>query len=87
MGATSALHTRDAIRLARDVVACELLVMSEAMEYQRPLMSGVGIEHAHHAIRTVVERLTHDRSPAPDIAAISTLIEQGSLSTFTPSIA
>jgi histidine ammonia-lyase len=50
-------------------------------------MSGVGIEHAHHAIRTVVERLTHDRSPAPDIAAISTLIEQGSLSTFTPSIA
>lgn len=87
MGATSALHTRDAIRLARDVVACELLVMSEAMEFQRPLMSGVGIEHAHHAIRTVVERLTHDRSPAPDIAAISTLIEQGSLSTFTPSIA
>lgn len=79
MGATSALHARDAVRLARDVVACELLVMAEAIEYQRPLMSGVGVEHAHHSIRTSVARLTNDRSPSPDIAAISALIGEGSL--------
>ncbi len=80
MGATSALHTRDSIQLARDVVASELLVMAEAIEYQRPLASGAGVEQAHRAIRTVVARLTNDRSPSPDIAAISTLIAEGTFS-------
>ncbi len=78
-GSTSALHARDAIRLARDVVACELLVMAQAMEHQRPLLSGVGVEHAHHLIRTVVPKLEADRSPSPDIAAIANLIERGAL--------
>ena len=79
MGATSALHARDAIRLARDVVACELLVMAQAIDHQRPLRSGVGVEHAHHCVRSVVKTLTDDRSLAPDIAAISELIGSGAL--------
>lgn len=79
MGATSALHARDAIRLTRDVIACELLVMAEAIDYQRPLLSGTGVEHAHHLVRMKVKRLTDDRSPAPDIAAISALIAEGAL--------
>ncbi len=86
MGATSALHTRDALRLARDVVACELLVMAEAIEHQRPLTSGVGVEHAHRAIRAVVPRLTEDRSPSPDIATIADVIERGSLAIATLSL-
>lgn len=79
MGTTSALHGRDAIGLARDVVACELLIMAQAIDHQRPLTSGLGVEHAHRAIRAIVAPLTVDRSPSPDIAAISTLIESGSL--------
>ncbi len=77
MGATSALHARDAIRLARDVVACELLVMAQALEFQRPLVSGAGVEGARAIVRTVVAPLTADRSIAPDLAAIAALIARG----------
>ncbi|MSQ90661.1 MAG: histidine ammonia-lyase [Phycisphaerales bacterium] len=77
MGATSALQARDAVRLTRAVVACELLVMAEAIEFQRPLLSGTGVEHAHHRVRTQVMRLGEDRSPSPDIAAISAMILDG----------
>lgn len=77
MGATSALHAREAIRIARDVIACELLVMAQAIEIQRPLRSGSGVEDAHTLVRSVVAPLHEDRSPAPDIAAISRLIASG----------
>jgi histidine ammonia-lyase len=77
MGATSAHQAAAAVRLARDVVACELLVMGEALDHQRPLRSGAGVEETHAAVRTVVRRLTEDRPPAPDIAALSELIRQG----------
>jgi histidine ammonia-lyase len=79
MGATSALHARAAVDLATHVIACELLVMSEAMEYQRPLRSGDGVERAYDAVRRIVPRLTEDRPPSPDIAAISNLIKGGAI--------
>lgn len=77
MGATSALHTADALRLARDVVACELLVMGQSLEHQRPLTSGRGVERAHAVVRECAAPLTADRPPAPDIAAISARIAAG----------
>lgn len=82
MGATSALQARRAVELAINVIACELLVMTEAMEYQRPLCSGEGVERVYDAIRAVVPRLTEDRPPAPDIAAIARLIGSGAISTL-----
>jgi len=77
MGATSALHAADALRLARDVVACELLVMSQSLEHQRPLTSGRGVERAHAIVRECAGPLTADRPPSPDIAAISQRIAAG----------
>jgi histidine ammonia-lyase len=77
MGATSALHAADALGLARDVVACELLVMSQSLEHQRPLTSGRGVERAHALVREFVAPLTADRPPAPDIAAIASRIAAG----------
>jgi len=77
MGATSAHQARAAVALARNVVAIELLVMAEALEYQRPLRSGDGVEAAHDVVRRAVPRLTEDRPPAPDIAAIADLIAGG----------
>ena len=38
--------------------------MAEAMEYQRPLRSGEGVERTCQRVRAVVERLTADRPPA-----------------------
>ena len=74
MGATSALHLRDAVRRATDVVAIELLVMSEGLEAQRPLRSGAGVEALHAEVRRRVLRLAGDRPPATDIAALGRLV-------------
>jgi histidine ammonia-lyase len=77
MGATAAHQARRAVELVRQVIAMELLVMCEAMEYQRPLRSGAGVERAFEIVRAKVPRLTEDRPPAPDIAAIAELIRNG----------
>lgn len=69
-----------AIQLARTTVAIELLCASEAMEHHRPLKSGHAIEQAIGKIRAVVPAYTQDRSPAPDISAIESLIETGAFS-------
>ncbi|MGA0286026.1 MAG: histidine ammonia-lyase [Phycisphaerales bacterium] len=77
MGATSAAKLRTAVDLVRSVVAIELLVMAEGLEFQRPLRSGAGVEHAHARIRATVPRLLGDRPPAPDIATIERLVREG----------
>ncbi|MBM4007099.1 MAG: histidine ammonia-lyase [Planctomycetes bacterium] len=68
-----------AVRLAREVIAIELLVMTQAIEAHRPKRSGEGVERLHAAVRKVVKPLQGDRSPAPDMAALAAAIEQGSL--------
>lgn len=80
-GVTSAYQARQAVDLAINVIAIELLVMAEAMEYQRPLKSGAGVETAYKTVRSVVSKLTEDRPPAPDIAAIARLIRAGAFCT------
>ncbi|MCI0365730.1 MAG: histidine ammonia-lyase [Phycisphaerales bacterium] len=77
MGATSALQARQAVALATNVIAMEFLVMAEAMEYQRPLRSGRGVERTYELVRTVVPRLTEDRPLSSDIQAIANLIRNG----------
>jgi histidine ammonia-lyase len=79
MGATSALKLRRAVERTRQVIAIELLCAAEALEYQRPLKSGNGVESAHSAVRSIVPRRTADRPPAPDIAALEELIQQARL--------
>ena len=74
MGATGARHLRTAVERARTVIAVELVVMAEGLDYQRPLKSGAGVEALHAAVRGRVARMTADRSPAADIAAASALI-------------
>ncbi len=76
-GAHSALKARRALRRATEVVAIELLCAAEALEYQRPLRSGAGVEQAFAIVREVVEKRTCDRPPAPDIAALEALIREG----------
>jgi histidine ammonia-lyase len=77
MGATAAHQAWQAIKLATHVIAIELLCSAEALEYQRPLKSGIGVERAHTHIRQHVPRLTEDRPPNPDIEKIVQLIRQG----------
>jgi histidine ammonia-lyase len=76
-GAYSAQKARRAMERATQVVAIELLCAAEALEYQRPMKSGKGVETAHAVVREVVARRTADRPPAPDIAALEKLIRAG----------
>jgi histidine ammonia-lyase len=68
-----------AVRLAREVVAIELLVMAQAIEAHRPKRSGDGVERLHAAVRRVVAPLRGDRSPAADIETVATAIADGSI--------
>ena len=77
MGATGALQAQQALALARDVVAIELLCAAQALELHRPLRSGRGVEAAYDRLRARVPPLTADRPPAPDIAALAGLIAAG----------
>jgi histidine ammonia-lyase len=77
MGATGALQAQQALELARNVVAIELLCAAQALEQHRPLRSGAGVEAAYARLRARVPALTADRPPAPDIAALARLIEEG----------
>jgi len=77
MGVTSAHQARRAADLAIDVVAIELLVMTEALEYQRPLRSGAGVERTFQVVRSMVPRYTEDRPPSPDIQRIAKLVRNG----------
>jgi len=76
-GAYSAQKAARVLERARQVVAIELLCAAEALEYQRPLRSGAGVERVHATVREVVARRTADRPPAPDIAALEALIRAG----------
>ncbi|HLV68298.1 MAG TPA: histidine ammonia-lyase [Polyangiaceae bacterium] len=79
-GAHSALKLRRAIERTRQVVAIELLCAAEALEYQRPLRSGEGVERAHAEVRSAVTKRVADRPPAPDIHALEQLIAGGRFS-------
>ncbi|MBL0926464.1 MAG: histidine ammonia-lyase [Phycisphaerales bacterium] len=76
-GPRAAAKARRGIALARSVVAIELLCAAEGLEYHRPLRSGHGVEETFAAVRSTVPRLTVDRPPSPDIAAIEAMISEG----------
>ncbi|HLP82915.1 MAG TPA: histidine ammonia-lyase [Phycisphaerales bacterium] len=76
-GPRSAMKARRATELARYVVATELLCAAEALEYHRPLRSGEGVEKLHAAVRNVIEPLTGDRPPGPDISMVAEAIADG----------
>ncbi|MCB9435753.1 MAG: histidine ammonia-lyase [Anaerolineales bacterium] len=81
MGATAAHQAWQALDLALHVIAIELLCSAEALDYQRPLHSGTGVERVHDLIRQHIPRLTEDRPPTPDIEQLVTLIRQGAFLT------
>ena len=77
MGMASALKAREAVALLETVLALELLVAAQAIEFHRPLRSGAPVEQAHALIRERVEPLGTDREPGPDIRAIEELVREG----------
>lgn len=73
-GPRSAAKAERILRLARSVVAIELLCAAQGIDEHRPLRSGAAVERAHERVRRMVPPLTADRPPAPDIESIERLI-------------
>ncbi|MGH7470750.1 MAG: histidine ammonia-lyase [Longimicrobiales bacterium] len=80
MGMGAALKARAAVRLLESVLALELLTAAQALEFQRPLRAGVGVERAHQRIRAQVPALESDRVLYPDITALEALVRDGAFS-------
>ena len=78
-GPRSAAKADRGMDLVERVVAIELLCAAQALEAQRPLRSGEGVERTHALIRSVVPPLSSDRPPSPDIEAIVGLIRNGAV--------
>ena len=79
MGATSALHLRDAVDRAEQVLAVEALCAAQGLDFRAPLRPGDGVAAAHAAVRGRVPHLDADRPPSPDIVAVRELVHSGEL--------
>lgn len=78
-GPRSAAKAARGLELVRHVIAAELLCSSEALEalHRSGLRSSDEIERIHALVREHVPALREDRSPAPDLATLTRLIEAG----------
>ena len=74
MGMTAATKLRSIVRLAEDVLAIELIVAAQGLEYRKPLSPGRGAKAGYEIVRGHVAQLTTDRSMSGDIASISDAI-------------
>jgi histidine ammonia-lyase len=79
MSMAAGLKAAAALDRARQVIAVELLCACQAIDLLHPLTSSAPLMRVHDFIRSRVATLEHDRSPAPDLAAITELIASGDL--------
>lgn len=81
MGMTAALKARQVAEHARHVLAIELLVASQALDFREPdkTRPGKGVAAAHALIRSRVPHMDTDRELHRDINAVAALIDSGEL--------
>lgn len=77
MGLAAARKARRAVEILEAVVAAELLVAAQGLEYRRPLAPGRGVAHARDRLRERVPPLVEDRSPAPDLELVARMVAAG----------
>jgi histidine ammonia-lyase len=86
MGAGAALGLRRAVGLARHVLAIELLLAAQALDFRAPLTPGQGSAAAHAAVRRRIPPLDGDRYLKGDLDAALGLCEDGSVLTAVESV-
>jgi histidine ammonia-lyase len=79
MSMAAALKAERALERTREVVAVEILCACQAIDLLAPLRTSPPLARVHDLVRTRVPTLQNDRSPAPDIAAITELIASSEL--------
>ena len=79
MGTIAARQAREILENVRHVIAIELLVAAQGLDFLLPLTPGTGVRAAHQAIRGVVPHLDEDRVPADDIDRVYQLLSAGEI--------
>ncbi|MBV6458770.1 MAG: Histidine ammonia-lyase [Fimbriimonadaceae bacterium] len=77
MGMTAASKLRTVVDHATLVLAIELIVAAEGLEYRHPLRSGVAVEEAFAKVRSLIPRLEQDRPLTKDIESLAERISVG----------
>jgi histidine ammonia-lyase len=87
MGSIAARHAMSVLTNVQRIVALELLVAAQALDFRLALSEaeglhvrvGAGVEEAHRRIRSVVPHLDHDRLQTTDIESAFALVREGTL--------
>ena len=79
MSMTAALKADCAVGRAREVIAIEMLCACQAIDLLAPLATSAPLKKIHDLVRSRVPMLDHDRTAAPDIGAITSLISTSAL--------
>ena len=79
MGMTAALKCRAVVDHVQNVLAIELLVAAQSLDFRKPLKAGRGVQQAYEKIRAVVPFMEEDRELHRDITAVAKLVAAGVL--------
>ena len=87
MGSIAARHAMSVLTNVQRIVALELLVAAQALDFRLTqsaaeglqVRAGAGVEEAHRRIRSVVPHLDRDRLQTTDIESAFTLVREGAL--------
>jgi len=79
MGFHGARKARTVVDHVRRVVAIELIMAAQGIEFLRPLRSSLPLEAALEVIRREVPPLANDRSLTPDLDGVLRMMDEGSI--------
>lgn len=79
MGGYSARKALQVVANVERVIAIELLAACQAIEFLRPLKTTVPLEEVYRVVRSVVGPWDRDRFMAPDIDAVTQLLQEGKI--------
>lgn len=82
MATFSARKARDIVVNVRKIVAIELLVACQGIDFLRPLQSSDLLESVHSCVRQEVRHYDRDRFMAPDLLAMERMIGDGTFCRF-----
>jgi histidine ammonia-lyase len=82
MGQGAALKAREAARLLETVLALEVMVASQALEFLKPLRPGAGVQRAYEIVRAHIPALATDRHLAPEIEIMIGLVHSGAFASI-----
>ncbi|MGH2447619.1 MAG: histidine ammonia-lyase [Chloroflexota bacterium] len=86
MGVTAGLKARQVQVSTEAVLAIELLVAAEGLDFRRPLRSSAPLEAVHRLIRSEVPRLDTDRPLYPAIEVVTRMVRDGRVARAAESV-